>query len=267
MLEPADVIKERFPDVIISCNEHRAPITKLCQYHSRLSQGQKRNSTVLNTDFFNVDSIVESSKCVTCKRPCLGRCNNEDCRKCGRYCRNEQLTPSLSLDHERTNNDSIHVHKNDSTPIFLVLHAAIENRCNALILQRVFDRHSDQAFVQNSSGMLPLHIAASNTRNDNKTVETIQKLLSIHSNGAAFRDVWGRLPLHIALRNEADYSTVKCLLDANEAAGFRHCLTADVFRETPPIFMAAYFNCGVDVLYLFLRGDPSVVQFFRPIDS
>jgi len=134
-------------------------------------------------------------------------------------------------------------------------------------MKRVFDRHADQAFIKNSSGMLPLHVASCYTRSDHKTKDVIQNLLSINPNGATVRDVWGRLPLHVALRNRAEYAVVKCLLDANKVAGFQHCLTGDVFRETLPVYMAAYFDCDVNVTYLLLRGDPGVVHYFNPIQS
>lgn len=94
---------------------------------------------------------------------------------------------------------------------FLSLHVAVECSSSLPILERVLACHSNQASVQNTLGMLPLHIAALQAV-DTYGIAVVKQLLYLNPNGVHVKDSRGRLPLHLALLTRAHYVVIEAFL-------------------------------------------------------
>ena len=138
--------------------------------------------------------------------------------------------------------------------VFLPLHAAIDVGASLPVLRKALENCSDQVYVQDCYGRLPLHLAASLCRQE--IVDFIGELVKVYPYGCFARDSRNRLPWHLALQNRAEFKTVKMLMDANVSAAYEVCKTFDNFYNQKPLVVAMCCDCDLDVIYTLLRGDP-----------
>jgi ankyrin repeat protein len=142
--------------------------------------------------------------------------------------------------------------------VFLPMHAAIHIRASFHVLQRVLTQCSDQVFVQDCFGRLPLHLSSAQCPAAN--VVFLKQLLRAYPSACLVRDVHHRLPLHLALLQRADPRAVLALIAAYPSSAFQVCRTRDAFFRRKPLVMAMASDCDLNVIFTLLRGDPSAVD-------
>jgi ankyrin repeat protein len=151
-----------------------------------------------------------------------------------------------------------------SHPLFFQIHAALECGATAPVLECVLDRHSDQQLqAMDDLGKLPLHVAVEHcNQNVNLVVDRIWKP---YKEACSQRDFLGRLPLHLALQHRADCRIVQVLLESNPCSGVEHCEMVDTrFIDKLPLEMATESDCDLSTVYMLVRGDPSVINYWQP---
>lgn len=163
------------------------------------------------------------------------------------------------------------------TTTFLPLHAALECGASSAVLTHILEKGTNQLMQRNSLGMLPLHVAAANFRQETLSV-IISMLWKRYEQASSVRDNSGRLPLHLALQSRADCRLVECLLQSPKKdedslpAHFDSSSGGMVSADTPlqqqsttileeyPLLMATEYGCDLSTVYLLLREDPTVLK-------
>ena len=144
--------------------------------------------------------------------------------------------------------------------MFLPLHAAFECKASYFVVYRVLTTFPDQARVEDHLNRTPLHLALQYFSRSPFISKIVHQLLVLNHRAAFVRDYFGRLPLHNAILQQAETHVIKQLFLANESSAFELCGTHDSFKDKDPLFMAVSSECDLEVIYLFIRGRPSIIK-------
>ena len=146
---------------------------------------------------------------------------------------------------------------------FYQLHAALECGASPAVLRCVLDRYPEQLHTIDDLGRLPMHLAVEHGYNEIVAL-TLDRIWKPYKETCFCRDFLGRLPLHLALMSRADCRIIQALLDSNPCSGVEPCEVVDSkFTDKFPIDMATEYGCNVSVIYMLVRGDPSLVQSWK----
>lgn len=206
-----------------------------------------------------------------CKKPAQTNAQQDECRKrtgslTGEYKRPSKKVKALDADENvnynfRNSPKSYTHHKK-----FKALHAALESHASYTVLRRVLQLYSHQVFDVDHKNQTALHVAVQYLNNetlDKMSHEKIVKeIIRLNPQSALKRDLNLRLPLHSALcaKPPCPAELMKLLIDVNKSSAYEKCGSRDCFNEKEPLFMAMANDCDLETVFMFIRGNPSVLD-------
>mmetsp|Transcript_8469 Transcript_8469/g.10862 ORF Transcript_8469/g.10862 Transcript_8469/m.10862 type:complete len:550 (-) Transcript_8469:222-1871(-) len=138
---------------------------------------------------------------------------------------------------------------------FLALHASLRSNSSFSLIQRVLEYYANQIFETDECDNTPLHLATL-YRNKHEEKEAVFRYILERNPKATFiRNLQGRLPLHSALFANCGASVVHSLIKANEKSVHDFKSMSD-----RPACLAMQCGCDLEVQYMLIRADPSVVK-------
>ena len=143
---------------------------------------------------------------------------------------------------------------------YFALHTALRCKASHFVIQKALKTFPNQVALCDHLQRSPLHLALIYSGQLKMISVLIQQLLGLHPQAAYERDSFGRLPLHYAILGNVKTQVIKQLLIANESSTFKVCKTRDIFHDKEPWFMAVCCDSDVEIIYLLIRGKPSVVK-------
>lgn len=144
----------------------------------------------------------------------------------------------------------------------MMMHACIQasSSCPLALRQRVMKRYAHQLETQDSSGNLPLHIAAGNVVDEDEDLEVIQQVLEAFPAAIRIVNANGHLPLDKAIRAGRTWSSGAQLL----FEAFPEALFVSE-NPIPPAHYAVVFEeigrkGSVDAFYKMIKAQPELFR-------